>query len=149
MEYLDREIISKAADITDTSDAVCGRQRGLLCSRQQPPNTTGTHFGQVRGVLCGGLAVRASRLFALSRYYILGRPVCTQGQFGDMGFSSRKPRWGKSVSVETTHIRCFRFRICTIPAGRVTVEHQNHCPWREMSNVITTRPCANYFPWVK
>lgn len=131
MEYLDREIISKADYFSSTLDANCEDKEASLYAATAAYYLALISQGKVRehyAALC-----RKAAYFALSWYYTWDVPFAQGQMLGDMGFHSRG--WG-NVSVENNHIDVFVFEFASILRW-LAVEYQEP-RFAAMSNVINT-----------
>jgi len=104
VDYLEKDLISKADYFSSTLDANCEDKEASLYAATAAYYLALATSGEERDHYAG-LAHKAS-CFAISWYYVWDVPFAQGQMLGDLGFKSRG--WG-NVSVENNHIDVFVF----------------------------------------
>lgn len=109
VDYLEKELISKADYFSSTLDANCGDKEASLYAATAAYYLALVTKGEERAHYAG-LAKKAA-YFALSWYYTWDVPFAEGQMLGDIGLKTRG--WG-NVSVENNHIDVFIFEFADV-----------------------------------
>lgn len=131
VEYLEKELISKADYFSSTLDANCEDKEASLYAATASYYLALVTKGQERAHYAE-LAKKAS-YFALSWYYTWDVPFAQGQMLGDLGLKTRG--WG-NVSVENNHIDVFIFEFADVL--RWLAKEYNETRFVEFAEVIST-----------
>lgn len=131
VDYLEKDLISKADYFSSTLDANCEDKEASLYAATAAYYLALATGGEERDRYAG-LALKAS-CFAISWYYVWDVPFARGQMLGDLGFKSRG--WG-NVSVENNHIDVFVFDFADVL--RWLSEKYGEKRFGEFADVIST-----------
>lgn len=131
VEYLEKELISKADYFSSTLDANCEDKEASLYAATASYYLALVTKGQERAH-CAELAKKAS-YFALSWYYTWDVPFAQGQMLGDLGLKTRG--WG-NVSVENNHIDVFIFEFADVL--RWLAKEYNESRFADFAEVMST-----------
>lgn len=131
VDYLEKDLISKADYFSSTLDANCEDKEASLYAATAAYYLALATSGEERDHYAG-LARKAS-CFAISWYYVWDVPFAEGQMLGDLGFKSRG--WG-NVSVENNHIDVFVFDFADVL--RWLSEKYGEKRFGEFAEVIST-----------
>lgn len=109
MDYLEKELISKADYFSSTLDANCEDKEASLYAATAAYYLALVTKGEERAHYAG--LARKAAYFALSWYYLWDVPFAPGQMLGDIGLKTRG--WG-NVSVENNHIDVFVFEFASV-----------------------------------
>ena len=134
VDYLEKELISKADYFSSTLDANCEDKEASLYAATAAYYLALVTKGEERAHYAG-LAKKAA-YFALSWYYTWDVPFAEGQMLGDIGLKTRG--WG-NVSVENNHIDVFIFEFADVL--RWLSKEYNEPRFSDFAEVISTSMC--------